>query len=76
MADIVDEATALIEAERDEGIRRVAAVLAAPGEAECVNCGDDIGASRRAAMPSAVRCISCQERAEKLGRIDMMGAGL
>ncbi|MFG1409495.1 TraR/DksA C4-type zinc finger protein [Xanthobacter sp. VTT E-85241] len=32
----------------------------------CRGCGDLIDAARRSAMPSAVRCIDCQERLERL----------
>ena len=26
----------------------------------CIDCGEDIGAARKAAVPSAVRCIDCE----------------
>ena len=64
MADIADEAAVLIETVRSEGLRRVSEALAVPGEAECIGCGEDIAADRRAALPSARRCIICQSRVE------------
>lgn len=30
------------------------------GTPECVECGDDIPAARRAALPGVTRCIACQ----------------
>jgi phage/conjugal plasmid C-4 type zinc finger TraR family protein len=63
--DIVDEATLVIERTRDAAIARAADALAEPGTAECIGCGDEIEPSRRAALPSARRCIDCQSRVEK-----------
>lgn len=65
MADVVDEAGWLTETERTEGVRRVKAALAADGAAACIGCGDDIEPARRAALPSACRCITCQGRVER-----------
>lgn len=65
MADVVDEAGWLPETERAEGVRRVKETLAAAGAAECIGCGDDIELARRAALPSARRCITCQDRVER-----------
>ena len=62
--DVVDEAVWLTEAERTEGVRRVRAELATDGAAECAGCGDAIEPERRAALPSARRCIVCQGRVE------------
>lgn len=31
---------------------------------DCIECGDDIGAVRRRALPHATRCIDCQTRLE------------
>ncbi len=67
--DVVDEAAWLTEAERTEGVRRVTAALAAEGEAECIGCGDEIEPARRAALPSARRCIICQGRIEARNRV-------
>lgn len=60
-----DEADFLMEAERTEGVRRVQAGLCAAGADDCIGCGDAIDADRRAALPSARRCIKCQGRVER-----------
>lgn len=31
------------------------------GTAECVECGDDIPAARRKALPGATTCVACQD---------------
>lgn len=28
---------------------------------DCIDCGEEIGSARKKALPSAVRCIDCQE---------------
>lgn len=66
--DCVDEAAFLADAERTEGVRRVQAGLATRGAAACIGCGDDIEPERRAALPSARRCIECQGRVERRHR--------
>jgi phage/conjugal plasmid C-4 type zinc finger TraR family protein len=63
--DIVDEAALVIERTRAAAIARAADALAEPGTAECIGCGEEIEPSRRAALPSARRCIECQSRVEK-----------
>lgn len=52
------------EQEREAEIRRARAALQADGAEFCEECGRPIGAARRQAIPSATRCISCQEIAE------------
>jgi len=37
----------------------------ASGPRMCLDCGEEIGAARMNANPAAVRCIGCQENAEK-----------
>ena len=32
---------------------------------ECIECGAEIGAARKAAVPHATRCIDCQEAKER-----------
>ena len=41
-------------------IARIRGALAAEGEDFCVECDEPIPAARRAALPSAERCIGCQ----------------
>lgn len=67
--DVVDEAAWLPEAERTEGVRRVTAQLRTTGGPQCIGCGDQIEPARRAALPSAQRCIICQGRVEKRRRL-------
>jgi phage/conjugal plasmid C-4 type zinc finger TraR family protein len=74
--DIVDEAAVVIERVRSEGVRRVAAALATEGEAECIGCGEEIEPARRAAMPSATRCIVCQGRVEARDRTRATEGGM
>jgi phage/conjugal plasmid C-4 type zinc finger TraR family protein len=63
--DVVDEAALLIERAQAAGIARAAEALAEAGTRDCIGCGEEIEASRRAALPSARRCIDCQSRVEK-----------
>ena len=39
--------------------------VGASGPRMCLDCGEEIGAARMNANPAAVRCIGCQENAEK-----------
>lgn len=50
---------------RDRAIGRIRNAMCQKGDEFCVDCGNPIGAKRRAAMPSAIRCISCQTSLEK-----------
>lgn len=47
------------EQERHAGILRAQAALNVPGSMLCRHCGNPIETKRRAALPSAVTCISC-----------------
>lgn len=44
--------------------------LQGTGTLQCVECGEEIGAERRQALPSARRCVDCQhaEEVEKKAR--------
>lgn len=37
-------------------------------EKQCVECGDNIGAARLRARPTATLCIECQAEMERTGR--------
>jgi hypothetical protein len=58
---------------RKVGVRRAQATLRSltmavgvdPECTECSDCGDDIGAARKAAAPWATRCIACQKQFER-----------
>lgn len=53
------------QAVRDEGLYQARAALMGAGCVECVCCGEVIAAARKQAMPSATRCIDCQEQLER-----------
>lgn len=59
-----------VVADRRQGalIERIRAGLEADGSDDCADCGGEIGKARRAAMPSATRCVGCQERLERRGK--------
>jgi len=66
----IESSGAMVEREREAAIARARAGLATVPAAECVDCGEPIGAARRAAMPLARRCRDCQgqrDRAAKRG---------
>lgn len=72
MADIFDRASALEQQERDASIARrqeVAAAHDTPFEIEgvrvCADCFEPISKHRLEALPTAVRCIDCQELRER-----------
>ncbi len=56
-----------IDATVQDGIRRAQERLAAlgPGATHCDECGKEIPAARRAAVPGARLCVPCQEEAER-----------
>lgn len=57
---MIEAAEALVQRETDLGIARIRAALAEEGEEACIDCDAPIGAARKAALPSAERCIDCQ----------------
>jgi DnaK suppressor protein len=68
MSDAADLAAAR-EAEHiadrlDAQSRRAA--LDRPGNALCADCHEEIPRARRRALPSAIRCVSCQELLERV----------
>ena len=63
--DAVDMAQALRD---DAELKRIDAALARLRDGsygQCADCGDDIGAARLHAEPTALRCTECQARFEK-----------
>lgn len=62
--DMFDEASAKELREREASIARARAKTARPGGKYCVDCENEINPQRRAAMPSATRCLECQEHRE------------
>lgn len=45
-----------------------AAALGDPGAGICADCGEEIPAARRRALPSATRCVECQAWHERVVR--------
>lgn len=54
-----------VEQEKEAAIAAARSALAGPGLLECEECGKPIGEARRRAMPSATRCIICQDLHER-----------
>jgi phage/conjugal plasmid C-4 type zinc finger TraR family protein len=76
MSDIVDDAQAIEEMERQEAIRRLTTPTPAARSAPigvCTGCGDEIEEERRAALPGACRCLQCQESVERSLRLFRKG---
>lgn len=67
MADELDQAAEQTRRSSEAGIARIRAQLDGAGSAECDDCGEDIPAARRKAMPSARRCVTCQSKLERRG---------
>jgi RNA polymerase-binding transcription factor len=55
-------------ADRLEAQRRAAA-LELPGRRLCTDCDGEIPAARRRALPSAIRCVECQEWHEHVEKV-------
>lgn len=54
--------------ETDAKVASIRAALLEEGEDVCVGCDRPIDAKRRAALPSAIRCIRCQAAFEGYSR--------
>lgn len=61
----IEAAEAMVERERDDAIARIRAELVLKGDEFCIGCGEPIEPARRAALPSAMRCIQCQRAYER-----------
>jgi phage/conjugal plasmid C-4 type zinc finger TraR family protein len=66
LTDIFDRASELELRQREDAIARQRASVApvTDGKADCVDCGVDIPAKRREAVPGCTRCIECERSAE------------
>lgn len=62
----IEVAEAAVEHERDRQVRRIREDLELSGETHCRECGDPIDVARRLALPSAKRCVDCQQAHEKM----------
>lgn len=60
-----EHAARLEEAERQAALAAATRAMSAAGQADCEDCGEPIPASRRAALPSAIRCFWCQSEHEQ-----------
>jgi phage/conjugal plasmid C-4 type zinc finger TraR family protein len=67
MSDVLDEASAKEQRERETAIARVRGALAGEGSGTCADCGGEIAAERRQALPQARRCLACQQSFERRG---------
>ena len=65
MADDIDRANDMAEAERQRGIQSLQARTRHTSRSHCADCGAPIPVARQAAYPGATRCIYCQEIFEK-----------
>lgn len=63
MADIADKAQDSYERWLQSKIA-VSQQIATP-TTECVDCGGEIGAKRKQALPHAIRCVGCQWQYER-----------
>lgn len=68
----IETSAAMVDLELEEAVARARAGLATAPSDDCVDCGDHIDARRRAAMPTARRCVRCQslrDLADKRGSL-------
>lgn len=71
--DDADLAQPRIERERDQAIAAIRALTQGDGQDDCISCADPIEEARRKAVPSARRCTTCQEAAERRARMTRVG---
>jgi phage/conjugal plasmid C-4 type zinc finger TraR family protein len=65
MADEIDRAQALEEAQRDDALAKHRRLMPHGDSAEvCDDCGEPIPVERRAAVPGVRRCVACQQLTE------------
>ena len=65
---LLEAAGELEERRRDFEVKRIRQELTLHGDEFCRACGDPIGEARRAALPSATRCVECQATLERMSR--------
>ena len=61
MSDMADRADIEIEREKQRELNRIAQSLEECGTIYCVDCGIKIPEARRKVMPSAKRCMDCED---------------
>lgn len=67
MADDADRAQEYMERLEDMRQRQMATRAGRRGNGVCCDCGERIDARRLRALPSAIRCLPCQGRLERVG---------
>ncbi|WP_072281626.1 TraR/DksA C4-type zinc finger protein [Rappaport israeli] len=67
--DIIDRASETEEMTRNIAINKARQRQSLQGTTECIDCDEPIPAARRAANPSAQRCIDCQTDFERKRRV-------
>ncbi len=60
----LEQASKLEQSQREALIQTAHNALAQPGKADCEHCGAAIPVKRRLAVPSAIRCVRCQQNFE------------
>lgn len=63
MSDMIDKANADYDRWLEGEIAR--RQIAPTPTTECVDCGGEIGAKRKQALPHAIRCVGCQWQYER-----------
>ena len=55
-----------IDASVEDAVKRAREALnAGTGSTDCEDCGEQIPAARRKALPTATRCVGCQEISDR-----------
>lgn len=66
MADIIDNASEIEELQRNAALSAHRIDRSAVSAEHCEECGEEIPAPRRAAMPGCQTCAECQIRKERM----------
>lgn len=69
MSDIIEQAMKVIALTEEMQITHIRSSLHGSGSSRCESCGEIIPADRRALLPSATTCVTCQEIKEFKARI-------
>lgn len=80
MADEIDRAQEHEQIYRDAALHRQRQIVLGDADralalGECLDCGGEIGAARRDALPHAVTCIDCAAAAERRRKFYAPGSG-
>lgn len=62
MVDVLERASFESDCYLNEQVRQVTCQIAVINpDDDCIDCGNPIGAKRKKIMPSATRCLACQQ---------------